>query len=80
MDHEVKVELIEAASAYRQAKPRLHAAIIKAALQGATAAEIAMMTELVYTPDYIARIIREAKVQRRRGRRPKPRATPPQDT
>lgn len=69
MDDEVKTELQEAAAAYLEAPKRLRAAIVEAAKQGSTDAEIAHAINLTLGPDYIGRIIRAAGVKRTRGRR-----------
>lgn len=62
-------ELAEAATAYLEAPKRLQAAIVKAADQGETAIEIAKAINFAYSPDYVARVIREALGPRPRGRR-----------
>lgn len=64
-------ELAEAATAYLEAPKRLQAAIVKAASQGETAVEIAKAINFAYSPDYVAKIAREAGVARPRGRRPR---------
>jgi hypothetical protein len=75
VDDDVRTELQEAAAAFRDAPRNLKDAIIKAARQGDTAAEIATAIDLTYGPDYVARIIRQAGVQRTRGRRKAPGST-----
>ncbi|MBO3751571.1 hypothetical protein J5X84_36325 [Streptosporangiaceae bacterium NEAU-GS5] len=70
MDEQVLTELREAAAAYREAPVRLRAAIVEAAKQGSTDAEIANAIDLTYGPDYIGRVVRAAGVSRPRGRRP----------
>ncbi len=72
MDDAVKTELQQAAAAYREAPIRLRAAIVEAAKQGSTDAEISAAIDLTYGPDYVGRIVRAAGVVRPRGRR-KPR-------
>ncbi len=66
----MRTELQEAAAAYREAPKRLRAAIVEAARQGSTDAEIASAIDLTYGPDYVGRVIRAAGVSRPRGRRP----------
>lgn len=70
-------ELVEAANVYRDAPRRLREAIIAAAKQDATAAEIAKAIDFTYSVDYIAKIVREAGVPRTRGRRKKNRDAVP---
>lgn len=62
-------ELTEAATVYNEAPKRLREAIIKAAEQGETAVEIARAIDFTYSPDYVAKIVREALGPRPRGRR-----------
>lgn len=62
-------QLKEAAETYRSAPKLLKDAIINAAQRGHTAAEIANAIDLTYSPDYVAKIVREAGVARPRGRR-----------
>lgn len=69
MDDAVKTELQEAAAAYRDAPKRLREAILEAARQGSTDAEIAAAIDLTYGPDYVGRLIRSAGIVRQRGRR-----------
>lgn len=76
----MKTELKEAAAAYRDAPRKLKDAIVRAARQGDTAAKIAVMIDLTYSPDYVARIIREAGIQRAPGRRKAAQPTPDQGT
>jgi len=80
VDSDVKTELQEAAAAYREAPKTLREAIIKAARQGGTAAEIANAIDLTYSPDYVGRILREAGVPRTRGRRPRHRRSDAADS
>lgn len=72
MDDAVKTELQEAAAAYREAPKRLREAIIQAAKQGSTDAEIAQAIDLTYGPDYVGRLVRAAGIARPRGRRKRP--------
>ncbi|GIH69466.1 hypothetical protein Mth01_17190 [Sphaerimonospora thailandensis] len=69
MDDDVRTELEEAAAAYLNAPKKLQAAIVRAGEQGETAVEIAKTISFAYSPDYVARIIREALGPRRPGRR-----------
>ncbi len=62
-------ELADAATAYLEAPKRLQAVIVKAATQVETAIEIAKAIHFAYSPDYVAKIVREAGVARPRGRR-----------
>lgn len=62
-------QLKEAAETYRNAPKLLKEAIVNAAQHGHTAAEIASAIDLTYSPDYVAKIVREAGVARPRGRR-----------
>lgn len=57
----MKTELEEAATAYEDAPRRLKAAILKAASQGVRPAEITRTIRHVYTADYVARLVREAR-------------------
>jgi hypothetical protein len=77
VDDKVRTQLEEAAAAFRDAPKNLKAAIIEAARQGNTSAEIASAINLTYGPDYVSQIIRDAGVPRSRGRRK--RATPDPD-
>lgn len=65
----MRTELREAAAAYRDAPRNLRDAIVKAAQDGSTSAEIAVAIDLTYGPDYISKLIRQAGVARKRGRR-----------
>lgn len=65
----MRTQLEEAAAAFLDAPKNLKAAIIEAAKQGNTSAEIANAINLTYGPDYVSQIIREAGVPRARGRR-----------
>ena len=72
----MKTELREAAEGYRNAPKVLKDAIVSAAKQGHTAAEIANAIDLTYSPDYVSQIIRDAGIPRTRGRRPRNPPTP----
>jgi len=54
-------ELKEAADAYVAAPERLRAAIVKAAALGEKPATITRAIGYVYTYDYVARLVREAR-------------------
>lgn len=69
----MKTRLRKAASAYKAAPVELRDAILDAADQGATDAQIAMEIGLTYSPDYIGKLIRQHRGPRKRGRRPSPR-------
>lgn len=66
-------ELEQAATAYKQAPRNLKAAIFKAAQtpdengKRPTAVEIAKAIDFTYSPDYVARVIREARAQGRKN-------------
>jgi len=57
----MKTELEDAATAYEEAPKRLRAAILKAAAEGERPADITRAIRHVYTADYVARLIREAR-------------------
>lgn len=57
----MKTELEDAATAYEEAPRRLRAAILKAASAGERPADITRAIRYVYTADYVARLIREAR-------------------
>lgn len=57
----MKTELEDAATAYEEAPKRLRAAILKAAAGGERPADITRAIRHVYTSDYVARLIREAR-------------------
>lgn len=61
VDSAMKTELEEAATAYEQAPKRLKAAILSAAAAGERPADITRTIRHVYTADYVARLVREAK-------------------
>lgn len=54
-------ELAEAAQAFEEAPKRLQAAILKAAAQGMNANKITKAIRQAYSPDYVRRLIREAR-------------------
>ncbi|TYK45203.1 hypothetical protein [Actinomadura decatromicini] len=70
MEERVKTRLREAAVAYKAAPIELRDAILEAADDGATDAEIAVEIDLTYSPDYVGRLIRKYRGPRKRGRRP----------
>lgn len=76
----MKTELEEAATAYAEAPKRLRAAIISAGRSGETAVEIAKTINFAYSPDYVARIIREALGPRKPGRKPTGSSAGPSDS
>lgn len=58
----METELEAAAQAYEEAPKRLRAAILKAALErGEKPADITRKIGHVYTADYVARLVREAR-------------------
>lgn len=57
----MKTELEEAATAYEEAPKRLKAAILSAAAAGERPSDITRAIRHVYTADYVARLVREAK-------------------
>lgn len=61
MDDDVRDDLQEAAQALRDAPDNLKAAIIRAAAKGDNANKITEAIGFVYSPDYVRRIIREAR-------------------
>jgi hypothetical protein len=61
VDPEMEQELAAAADAYLQAPGQLHATILKAAAKGAKPAKITKAIKYAYSPDYVARLVREAK-------------------
>lgn len=65
----MKTELEQAATAYEEAPRRLKSAILKAATEGARPSEITRTIRHVYTADYVARLVREA---RKAGEIPEP--------
>jgi hypothetical protein len=61
----METELEEAAATYEEAPKRLKAAILKAAIErGEKPAVITRKIRHVYTADYVARLVREAKKKR----------------
>ncbi|MBG0828515.1 hypothetical protein HS041_12125 [Planomonospora sp. ID67723] len=69
MDDDVRTELEKAAEMFAEAPKRLRAAIVSAGERGETSLEIAKTINFAYSPDYVARIIREAIGPRKPGRR-----------
>lgn len=65
----MKTELEEAATAFAEAPKRLRAAIVSAGQRGETSVKIAETIKFAYSPDYVARIIREAIGPRKPGRK-----------
>lgn len=57
----MEIELAQAADEYVQAPKRLQAVILKAAAQGENANQITKAIRQVYSPDYVRRLIREAR-------------------
>lgn len=69
----MKTRLHKAAASYKAAPVELRDAILEAADDGATDAEIAVEIGLTYSPDYVGKLIRRHRGPRKRGRRPSPR-------
>ncbi len=63
VDDDVRADLKEAAAALKAAPNNLKAAIIRAAGRGENANKITEAIEFVYSPDYVRRIIREARAK-----------------
>jgi hypothetical protein len=61
MEPEMETKLAEAAQAYVDAPKRLQAVILEAAAQGDSANRITRAIGQVYSPDYVRRLIREAR-------------------
>lgn len=61
VDDDVRADLQEAAATLRAAPNNLKAAIIRAARRGENANKITEAIEFVYSPDYVRRIIRDAR-------------------
>ena len=61
VDEPTRAELEAAASAYEQAPANLKAAIIAAGLKGEKPANITRAIGHVYTYDYVARLVRQAR-------------------
>ena len=61
VDADVRADLEQAAAALKAAPDNLKAAIIRAAARGENANRITEAIEFVYSPDYVRRIIREAR-------------------
>jgi hypothetical protein len=65
VDEQTRQELAAAADAYIQAPENLKAAIIAAAAKGEKPADIARAIGYAYTYDYVAKLIREWRVEQR---------------
>jgi hypothetical protein len=61
VDKEMETELAQAAEEYEAAPKRLQAVILKAAANGENANQITRAIRQVYSPDYVRRLIREAR-------------------
>jgi hypothetical protein len=61
VDEQMATELADAAQAFEDAPKRLQAAILKAASQGDNANKITKAIRQVYSPDYVRRLIRDAR-------------------
>lgn len=57
----METELAQAADEYIAAPKRLQAVILKAAAEGENANKITKAIRQVYSPDYVRRLIREAR-------------------
>lgn len=63
VDDDVRADLKEAAAALKAAPNNLKAAIVRAAGRGENANKITEAIGFVYSPDYVRRIIREARAK-----------------
>lgn len=70
VDEAMETELAKAAKEFEEAPKRLQAAILKAAAQGENANKITKAIRQAYSPDYVRRLIREARDQGRIPPRP----------
>lgn len=61
VDEEMETELAQAAAEFDAAPKRLQAAILKAAAKGNNANKITRAIRQVYSPDYVRRLIRDAR-------------------
>jgi diadenosine tetraphosphate (Ap4A) HIT family hydrolase len=61
VDEEMETELAQAAAEFDAAPKRLQAAILKAAAKGNNANKITKAIRQVYSPDYVRRLIRDAR-------------------
>ena len=64
------IELAQAADEYIAAPKRLQAVILKAATKGENANQITKAIRQVYSPDYVRRLIRDARKEGRIPPRP----------
>lgn len=79
----MKTELAKAAEEFLAAPGRLQAAILKAAASGASGNQITKEIRQAYSPDYVRRLIRDARekgVIPPREQKPAHHATSPSDT
>lgn len=58
---DMRTKLADAAKAYAEAVPRLQAAIIEAAAEGDNANQITEAIGFAYGPDYVRKLIRDAR-------------------
>ena len=65
----METELAEAANEFTQAKAKFQAIILKAAANGRNANQITLAIRHAYSPDYVRRLIREARAA---GKMPDP--------
>jgi len=65
VDEDVRADLKEAAAALKAAPKNLKAAIVRAADRGENANKITEAIGFVYSPDYVRRIIRDARADGR---------------
>ena len=61
VDKEMETELAQAAEEFEAAPRRLQAVILKAAANGENANQITRAIRQVYSPDYVRRLIRDAR-------------------